>query len=169
MAGGSGQKGGFHFGNVGRNVDITAGGDVVSGDKITMTSTITHGFQGDGQKQQFQEQVDQLRAALIDLRAAIEGSKTLPEAKKREAAAQIADSDEALRTVKDVAAEIPAGKRAPEEATTTVQTKLERAAGIIATLKTLTESAVDLAASVGTFAAKYGPLILSSRHLFGLP
>jgi hypothetical protein len=49
--------GGFHFGNVGGNVKMKAGGDIGGGDKTTTTTTITKGFAGDEQKQQFQAEI----------------------------------------------------------------------------------------------------------------
>ena len=64
------KKGGFHIGTVGGNVGITAGGDIVGGDKTT-TTTIQKGFAAEEQKQEFQAQIDQLREALRAVREEI--------------------------------------------------------------------------------------------------
>jgi hypothetical protein len=57
--------GGFHFGNVGRDVKMKAGGDITGGNKTTTTTTttITKWFAGDEQQKRFQAETDQLREA----------------------------------------------------------------------------------------------------------
>jgi hypothetical protein len=46
---------------------------------------------------------------------------------------------------------------------------LERTGGIVQKLQDVATKGSELAETVGKFALKYGPLILSARHLFGLP
>src|SRR6266571_5572792 len=94
-----GKKGGFHFGNVGGNVKITAGGDIVGGDK-TATTTIQKGFRGEEQKQQFEVQIEQLRDALRAIKAEIEANPALSNDEKEEATGEILQQVKALKEVK---------------------------------------------------------------------
>jgi hypothetical protein len=164
-------KGGFHFGNVGGAVKVKAGGDVVGGDKTTTTTTTTikNGFAGDQQKQQFQSQIDQLREALRVMKTEIEASAALDQDKKNEIVTEILQQVNALKQVKEETADVPTGKPAPAEIATKVEGALDRAGGIVEKLQGVATKSVEIAETVGKFAAKYGPLILSARHLFGLP
>jgi len=163
-------KGGFHFGNVGRDVKVKAGGDVVGGDKTTTTTTtIKNGFAGDQQKQQFQSQIDQLREALQAMKTEIERSASLGQEKKDQVINEIQQQVNALKEVKQETADVPTGKPAPAEIATKVEGALDRAGGIVEKLEGLATKAADIGETVGKFALKYGPLILSARHLFGLP
>jgi hypothetical protein len=62
-------KAGFHVGSVGGNFSISAGGDVVAGDKVTTssTTTITNGFQQEEDKQQFTQKLEELRTAFREI------------------------------------------------------------------------------------------------------
>ena len=64
---------------------------------------------------------------------------------------------------------MPVGKEAPADVASKVDGALDRAGGMIDKLKGLAEKSADVAETVGKFAVKYGPVILSARHLFGLP
>jgi len=64
-------RGGFHFGNVGRDVTMKAGGDIVGGNKETTTTTIQTGFKSEEQKQEFQKQLDALREALREIKGVV--------------------------------------------------------------------------------------------------
>jgi hypothetical protein len=164
-------KGGFHIGNVGGSVKVKAVGDVVAGDKTTTTTTTTieRGFAGDEQKQQFQSEIDQLREALRVMKTEIEASASLQQDKKDEVISDILEQIKALKQVKEETAVVPTGKPAPAEIATKVEGALDRAAGIVDKLQGVASKSVEIAETVGKFAVKYGPLILSARHLFGLP
>lgn len=160
--------GGFHFGSVGGDVKMKAGGDIVGGDKTT-TTTIGKGFEGDEQKQQFQAEIDQLREALRAMKAEIEANASLDQDKKDEVVSELLQQVKALKEVKEETAAVPPGKPAPAEIATKVEGALDRAGGIVDKLQGLATKSGEVAETVGKFAIKYGPLILSARHLFGLP
>jgi parvulin-like peptidyl-prolyl isomerase len=162
------KKGGFHFGTVVGNVEMKAGGDIVAGDK-TITTTMQKGFRAEEQKQQFQAQIDQLREALRAVKAEIEASPSLSDDQKEEAAGEILQHVKALKEVKEKTVEFPVGKQAPADVGSLVETTLDRAGGIINKLESLAKTTGEVAGKVGEFGKKYGPLILSARHLFGLP
>ena len=163
-----GKNGGIQFGNVGRDVKIAAGGDIVAGDKTT-TTTIQKGFRGEEQKQQFQAQIDQLREALRAIKAEIEAHPSLSNDQKEEATGEILQQMKAFKEVKEKTADVPTGKPAPPEVVSVVESTLKQASGLINTLEGVASKAVGVAEKVGQFGAKYGPLLLSARHLFGLP
>jgi predicted phage gp36 major capsid-like protein len=164
------KKGGFHFGPVGGDVEMKAGGDIVGGDKNTTTTIqIQRGFAAEDQKQQFQAQIDQLREVLRAVKAQIEASPSLNDDQKEEAAGEILQHVKALKEVKEKTAALPAGKQAPADVGSLVDTTLNPASGILDKLQSLAKTTGDVAGKVGEFAGKYGPLIASARHLFGLP
>lgn len=159
--------GGFHFGNVGGNVSQSAGGDIVGGDKTT-TTTIQKGFADEEKKEQFHSEIEQLREALRAMKTEIEASVSLDQDKKDEVISEILQQVKALKEVKEKTAEVTPGP-APAKIATEIEGTLDRAGGIVDKLQGLAGKAGDVAETVGKFAVKYGPLILSARHLFGLP
>lgn len=161
--------GGFSFGNVGGSVSQTAGDDIVGRDKITTTTTTQIGFAGEEQKQQFHSEIEQLREALRAMKAEIEASASLDQDKKDEVISDILEQVKALKEVKEKTAAVPTGKPAPAEIATKVEGALDRADGIVHKLQGLASKSAEVAETVGKFAMKCGPLILSARHLFGLP
>ena len=162
--------GGFHFGNVGGSVSQSAGGDIVGGDKTTTTTTTTQiGFAGEEQKQQFHSEIEQLREALRAMKTELEASASLDQDKKDEVISEILQQVKALKEVKEKTAEVPPGKPAPAKVATEIEGALDRAGGIVDKLQGLAAKTGEVAETVGKFAMKYGPLILSARHLFGLP
>jgi hypothetical protein len=161
------QQGGFHFGKVGGKVAMTAGGDIVGGDKIT-TTTIQKGFAAEEQKTQFQTQIDQLRDALRAFKMEIESHPALSSDQKEEIVSEVLQQVTALKQVKEKTAELPAGKPAPADVGSFVEETLGRAGKIVEKFQSLAKSTGEVAAKVGEFGVKYAPLILSARHLFGL-
>ena len=173
------KSGSSQFGNIGGSV--SAGGNIVGGDnvgrdkiggdnvgrdKITTTQT---GFVGEEQKQQFHSEIEQLREALRTMKAEIEASASLDQDKKDEVISEILQQVKALKEVDEKTAEVPPGKPAPAKVATEVEGALDRAKGIVDKLQSLAAKTGDVAESVIKFAKNYGPLILSARHLFGLP
>jgi hypothetical protein len=160
--------GGFHFGNVGGNVSQSAGGDIVGGDKTTTTTTQV-GFADEAKKQQFHSEIEQLREALRAMKTEIEATASLDQDKKDEVISEILAQVKALKEVKEKTAAVPPGGPAPAKVATEIEGTLERAGSIVDKLQTLAGTAGEVAETVGKFAMKYGPLVLSARHLFGLP
>src|SRR6266478_372254 len=157
-------EGGFHFGPVGGEVKIKAGGDMVAHDKTTTTTTtitMQKGFTGDEQKQQFQSEIDQLREALRAMKTEIEASASLDQDKKDQVISEILQQVTALKQVKEETAAVPTGEPAPTEIATKVEGALDRAGGIVDKLQGVATKTGDVAETVGKFAVKYGPLILS--------
>jgi hypothetical protein len=163
-------SGGFHFGRVGGDVNLHAGGDIVGGDKTTTASTaIQRGFAGEEQKLQFQAQIDQLREALRALKVDLEAHPALSDDQKEDAATEILRQVTALREVKTKTADTLVGKEAPLDVASEVEATLDRAGSMIDTLQAIAQNTGAIVGAAGQFAAKYGPLLLSARHLFGLP
>jgi hypothetical protein len=50
-----------------------------------------------------------------------------------------------------------------------VESSLDKASGILDKVQAVAKKSADLAVKVGEFGANYGPLVLSARHLFGMP
>jgi len=165
-------RGGFHFGNVGRDAKMTAGGDIVAGDKHTVTTTTTtiqSGFQSEEQKQEFQEKLDALREALREIKGKLEASAELSADEKDELTTEILQHLKALKDVKETAAGLPPGQKPPADIGKMVDSNLEKASGFLDKVQAVVKKSAELGGSIGEFALKYGPLVLSARHLFGLP
>ena len=71
---------------------------------------------------------------------------------------------ERWKELKEKTADVPTGKPAPAEIATKVEGALDRAGGIVDKLQGLASKTGDVAETIGKFAVKYGPLILSARH-----
>ena len=164
-------RGGFHFGNVGRDAKMNAGGDIVAGDKTVTTTTTTtqSGFQSEEQKQEFQKQLEALREALRDIKAKVEAGAGLSADQKDELTTEILQHVKALKEVKETTADLPPGQKPPADLGKMVESNLEKASSILDKVQAVAKKSAELAANVGEFALKYGPLVLSARHLFGLP
>jgi hypothetical protein len=166
------RRGGFHFGNVGRNVSIKAGGDIVGGNKettTTTTTTIQTGFKSEEQKQEFQKQLDALREALREIKGLVETSAGLTADEKDELSTEILHHVKTLKEVKETTAELSPGQKPSADIGQMVESNLEKASSILDKMETVAKKSVELAGKVGEFGLKYGPLVLSARHLFGLP
>jgi hypothetical protein len=162
--------GGFHFGNIGGNVSQSAGGDIVGGDKTTTTTTtIQKGFVDEQKKEQFHSEIEQFREALRAMKTEIEASVSLDQDKKDEVISEILQQVKALKEVKEKTADVAPGKPAPPKVATEIEGTLDSAGKIVDKLEGLAGKAGNVAETIGKFAVKYGPLILSARHLFGLP
>src|SRR5262245_22177760 len=104
------RRGGIHVGNVGRDVRIHAGGDVVGGDK---TTTTTHGFRSEDEKDRFQTEIEALRETLREIKAHIEASSEVSADDKDELGAEILQHVKDLKSTKEQTAPLNAGQVPP--------------------------------------------------------
>jgi len=85
-------KGRFHIGSIGGNASFRAGGDMVAGNKVTQTTTTTtihNGFEHNDAKQNFLQQIEELRATLRELQAKMVEVPRLSQDIKDEIAAEM--------------------------------------------------------------------------------
>ena len=94
----------------GGDMKIDAGGDVVAGDKVTITTTNTAGFKEQQNKDEFVAQLDELRDALCDIRKQIASIKQLDEDAKEELEAEILQQVKALKDSRQEAEQIEVGE-----------------------------------------------------------
>src|SRR5260221_11727176 len=121
-------RGGFHFGNVGRDVTMKAGGDIVGGNKettTTTTTTIQTGFKSEEQKQEFQKQLDALREALREINGGGETSAGLTADEKDEVSHEILHHVRTVKVVKETTAELSPGQNLAADVVQTVDSNLE--------------------------------------------
>jgi hypothetical protein len=167
MAGEANRSGGITFGNVGGDVNVKAGGDIVGGNKET--STVRATFADEEERRTFQAKIEELRELLRNFKTAAEASPHLSVEDKETIASEVLEHVKALKEVGDGTAAIPVGAPAPSELASSVESKLKRAGGLLESVDGLAKKSTGFAETVATFAAKFGPLILSVGHLFGLP
>lgn len=165
-------KGGFHIGTVGGNASFSAGGDMVTGDKITQTTTTTtvnNGFKQDDDKQKFLQQIEELRATLRELQAKMAEAPGLSQDAKDEIAAEVLQQVNTLKKAKDEAAGLPVARQPPRETLQVIEQGLESTGTVLDKVTTLCDKAVGLGEKVEPYMSKALPILLSARHLFGLP
>ena len=145
-------RGGFNIGSVGGNASFSAGGDMVAGDKTTQTTTtINNGFKQDDDKQKFLQQIDELRATLRELQ-----TKT-------------AEAPGLSQDAKDEAAGLPVAQQPAPATLQVIQQGLESTGTVLDKVKNLCDQAVGIGEKIEPFVSKALPILLSARHLFGLP
>lgn len=160
------KSGGFHFGNVGRDVKIEAGADVVGGDKVTTTHA---GFDDQTQKQEFLKQMDELRAALREIKSQVEGVEQFDEDAKDQLEMEILQQVSELKQAKQDAQQLEPGQSPPEDKLQSVGQCLDKADGLLDKIKGIGDSAAGIAESVAPIVAKALPILASARHLLGIP
>lgn len=162
------QTGGFHFGKVGGDVKIDAGGDIVAGDKTT-TTTVHNGFKEEKDKEEFARQIDTLRASLRQMKSQIEGLEGFDEDDRDQIVMAIMQQVTALKEVQEEASGVPAGTEAPKDKAEIVGDYLDKTATLMKKLQIMGEKTVEFAEKVAPVVAKSLPILASARHLFGLP
>ena len=165
-------KGGFHIGSVGGNASFSAGGDMVAGDNVTQTTTTTtinNGFKQDDDKQKFLQQIEELRATLRELQSKMAEAPGLSQDAKDEIAAEVSQQVNALKKAKDEAAGLPAAQQPPPGTLQVIQQGLESTGTVLDKVTTLCDKAVGFGEKIEPYVSKALPILLSARHLFGLP
>ena len=161
-----GKSGGFHFGNVGRDVNIEAGGDIVGRDKVTTTHS---GFDDQTQKQEFLNQLEELRSSLREIRAQLESDEQFDEDAKDQLVMEILQQVSDLKEAKQDADQLELGEAPPADKLQSVGQCLEKAGGLLDKIKGIGETATGIAQSVVPIVAKALPILASARHLMGSP
>jgi hypothetical protein len=164
-------RGGFNIGSVGGNVSLSAGGDIVAGDKTTQTTTTTinNGFKQEDDKQKFLQQIDELRAALRELQARVAEAPGLSEDAKDKIAADVMRQVNVLREAKDKAVGLPAAQQPPPDTLQVIEGGLTSTGTVLDAVATLCDKAIGVGEKVQPYLSKALPILLSARHLFGLP
>ena len=169
---GGSTKGGFQIGTVGGNASFSAGGDMVAGDKITQTTTTTtvnNGFKQDDDKQKFLQQIEELRATLRELQAKIAEAPGLSQDTKDEIAAEVLQQVNVLKKAKDEAAGSPVARQPPPETLQVIEQGLESTGTVLDKVTALCDKAIGIGEKIEPYVSKALPMLLSARHLFGLP
>ncbi len=168
---GGSTKGGFHIGTVGGNASFSAGGDMVAGDKVTQTTTTTvnNGFKQDDDKQKFLQQIEELRATLRELQAKTAEAPGLSQDAKDEIAAEVLQQVNVLKKAKDEAAGLPVAQQPPPGTLQVIQQGLEGTGTVLDKVKNLCDKAAGIGEKIEPYVSAALPILLSARHLFGLP
>ena len=155
---------GFNFGNVGGNISIEAGGDIVGGDKIT-TTTITTGFKQEADKQAFIQQVEELRNQLRQVKSEIEAVDGIDEDEKDAIVIEVMQQVKALKVAKDEAEKLPAQQEPSQEKCDAIEAPLNAVDRIVSKVSKVFDKVSHVGAKVETLL----PILAAARHLFGLP
>ena len=159
-------SGGFHFGSVGRDVNMKAGGDIVAGDKVTTTHA---GFDDQSQKQEFLKQMDQLRLALREIKSQLDAVEEFDEDAKDQLVMEILQQVSELKQAKQQAEQLEPGQSPSADKLQSVGQCLDKAGGLLDKIKGIGNSAAGIAETVAPILAKALPILASARHLLGIP
>jgi hypothetical protein len=165
-------KGGFNIGSVGGSVSVTAGGDVVAGDKTTTTTTtttITNGFKQEEDKQQFVRNLEELRTALRELQTKIQQATGVSQDDKDAIVAEVMQQVTALKTAKEEADSLPVAQQGPPDKSKRVANYLDTTKTLLDKINELGAKAVEIGTAAKPYVEKALPLLLSARVLFGIP
>jgi hypothetical protein len=164
-------KAGFHVGSVGGNFSVSAGGDVVAGDKVTTssTTTITNGFQQEEDKQQFTQKLEELRTAFREIQTKIQGAAGGSQDDKDEIVSAVMQQVNALRTAKEEAASLPVAQQASPDQGKRIAGYLQSTESVLDKVNDLGAKAIEIGTAVKPYIQKALPLLLSARMLFGIP
>lgn len=165
-------KGGFNIGSVGGNVSVSAGGDVVAGDKVTTTTsttTITNGFKQEEDKQQFVRNIEELRTALRELQSKIQEAAGVSQDDKDKIAAEVMQQVIALKTAKEEASSLPVAQQGSPDKGKRIANYLDTTKALLDKVNELGAKAVEVGVTLKPYVEKALPLLLSARVLFGIP
>jgi len=162
-------EGGFNIGSVGGSVSVTAGGDVVAGDKNTTTTTITNGFKQEEDKQKFMRDIEELRSALRELQTKIQDAAGVSQDDKDKLVADVMQQVIALKTAKEEAGNLPVAQTGPPNKSKRIANYLDTTKTLLDKLNELGAKAVEIGATLKPYVEKALPLLLSARMLFGIP
>jgi TolA-binding protein len=163
----SNNQGGINIGNVGGDLLIEAGGDIVGGDKTT-TTTITTGFKQEQDKQEFIQQIEELRQQLRQVKSEIENAEGIDEDEKDAIVLEVMQQVKALKTAKDEAEQLDIQQEPSKEKREAIETPLNATGGIISKVTTIFDKASDVGGKIRNIKHLL-PILMATRHLFGLP
>ena len=159
------KSGGINIGSVGRDANFDAGGDIVAGDKVT-TTHVVFGDQAD--KQEFLDQLDELRSAMREIKSQVEGIAQFDEDAKDQLVAEILQHVSELKQAKQDADQIEPGKPQPADRLQSVGKCLDKAGGLLDKIRGIGDTVSGIAESVMPMVAKALPIVASARHLLGI-
>jgi len=165
-------KGGFHIGSVGGNLSVTAGGDVVAGDKVTTTTsttTITNGFKQEEDKQQFVRDIEDLRSTLRELQTKIQEAAGVSQDNKDQIVAEVMHQVMTLKTAKEEASSLPVAQQGSPDKSKRIASYLDTTKTLLDKINELGAKAVEFGSTIKPYVEKALPLLLSARVLFGIP
>lgn len=140
-------------------------GDVVGGDKLVTT----YGFEQEQDKQEFILQIEALRCELRIIKSEIEADVNLDEDDKDTIIIEIMEQIKGLKAVKEDANDITSEQEAPSEKVKKLEGYLNATLTTIKNVERLGETVADFATTIAPYVKKTLPILVSARHLFGLP
>lgn len=151
--------------NVINDTSVAAGGDVVGRDK----SITNIGFQKEQDKQDFMQHLEELRGELRNIKSEIENAKNLDEDEKDNIVMEIMEQIKGLKSAKEEANDITPQQELPAEKKNSLEGYLAAAQNTIEKVESIGEKVSNFATTITPYVKKALPLLLSARHLFGLP
>jgi hypothetical protein len=171
-------RGSLNISTGGGNFSPRAGGDNVFGNKTggdnvfgnkTTTATVTNGFKQADDKQKFLQQIDELQVKLRELQTKTAEAPGLSQDAKDEIAAEVMQQVRTLKKTKDEAAGLPVAQQPPPGTLQAIQQGLESTGTVLDKVRTICNKAAAIGETIEPYVSKALPILLSARHLFGIP
>jgi len=161
---------GINISNIGGNVSLDAGADIVGGDKTTTTTTTTtqYGFSQPEDKQQFIAHVDELRSLMKEMNSRIDDMEGLDDDQKEELEDELSNQIKNIRQLKKDADQLEPNAEPDSAVVDNITKHINSVSGIIEKIESFQEKSTNFASTVGDILVKSAPLLLSARHLFGM-
>ena len=153
---------GFHFPGVGGDVTISAGGDVVAGNKVTTTHT---GFHDQARKDQFLTQLDELRSALVNLKLQVEAPGSFDDDARDQLVMDIQQQVSELKRAKQNAEQFEPGQAPRKDILQSVGQCLHKTGGLLDKIQAIGDSAAGVAERVAPVLARALPILASARNV----
>jgi len=160
---------GINIENTGGDASLTAGGDIVGGDKNTTTTTTSYGFAGEEDKQQFLEHIDELRSMVKEINNKVDDLEGLDDDQKEALEEELSNQIKNIRQLKKAADQLEPAVEADPSMIETIIKHLDSVSGMVNKVENLQEKSINFAETVGKILVKSAPILLSARHLFGIP
>ncbi len=137
-------------------MNLSAGGDIVGGNKVTTTSIETKSFAGEKEKADFDAKVAELIATVRTMRDELKAQPGLSEDDKEEIEKIVGAQVSVLKEAKQQAAALPVAQPIPTEAVTNLETALEQAGGLPEKLKNTVQKAGGAMATLQKYSSVIG-------------
>jgi len=164
---GSGERssGGISIRNVGGDVRVEAGGDMVGRDKVVTAN----GFASEQDRAAFGQEVELLRELLRELKSHVEQSAELGQDDRDELVSEVMHQLKGLKTAREDASEMEPGAAPEQGRVESVTQHLDAAGGLLEKLQGIAQRTGQLVETAAPLVARGITVLAAARHLLGLP
>ncbi len=162
------KKSGINIGNVGGSLNINAGGDIVGGDKKVGDTNITIGFKKEEDKSEFLGKINELKSYIREINNETKNINTIDDDKKDDLIISLTQQLKNMKDVEGKVKSVSTETKPSKDIIELVKNNLDNFEDIIKEIKKENGEG-GILNKILPIAEKALPILLSARHLFGLP